>query len=135
MADCLFCGDLTCCGGSCLFCSDSSGNGSSSGGSAYILPTASRTTKGGIKIGYGLSMSDDTLNVTISGDTIIGGSSYSLQPATSSRLGGVKVGNGLTITNGILSANAQNYTLPAASDEEISAIIENYFAYSVVGGA
>lgn len=37
------------------------------GGSSYVLPTASKTVKGGVKIGNGLEMADDTLNVTISG--------------------------------------------------------------------
>lgn len=35
--------------------------------SAFELPTASTSTKGGVKIGNGLAMNGDTLNVTLSG--------------------------------------------------------------------
>lgn len=35
----------------------------------YTLPTASSTTKGGVKIGNGLSMDGDTLNVTIQSES------------------------------------------------------------------
>lgn len=41
--------------------------GTISAGGTYSLPTASTSTKGGVKIGNGLSMSGDTLNVTVSG--------------------------------------------------------------------
>ena len=70
-------------------------------GSSYTLPTASATTKGGVKIGTGLSMSGDTLNAT-------GGSNYTLPTASSSVLGGVKVGARLSISNGTLSADIQS---------------------------
>ena len=36
----------------------------------YTLPTASTSTKGGIIVGDGLAMNGDTLNVTVSGDTV-----------------------------------------------------------------
>ena len=42
-------------------------NGIASNANYYTLPTASTTTKGGIKPGTGLSMSGDTLNCTVSG--------------------------------------------------------------------
>lgn len=38
---------------------------------SYSLPTASSSTKGGIKIGNGLSMSGDTLNVTLTGGAVL----------------------------------------------------------------
>ncbi|MBR2520457.1 MAG: hypothetical protein IKE46_11860, partial [Selenomonadaceae bacterium] len=41
--------------------------GTISASSTYTLPTASTATKGGVKIGNGLSMNGDTLNVTITG--------------------------------------------------------------------
>ena len=41
-----------------------SGNISISSGSSYTLPTASSSTKGGIKVGTGLSMSSDTMSVS-----------------------------------------------------------------------
>lgn len=39
------------------------------GGEGYVLPTASTTRKGGIKVGTGLEMSGDTLNCTVEGDS------------------------------------------------------------------
>lgn len=64
----------------------------------YTLPTASTTTKGGVKVGSGLSMDGETLNAT----------GYSLPTASDDTLGGVKVGSGLTIAeDGTLSASAQ----------------------------
>ena len=80
MANCLFCGDWDCC------CGGTSGS-SSGGGTGYTLPTASTTKKGGIKVGEGLEMNGDTLNVTLEGD-------YSLPTASSTRKGGIKVRNG-----------------------------------------
>lgn len=37
----------------------------------YSLPTASSSTKGGVKIGNGLSMTGDTLNVTLTGGAVL----------------------------------------------------------------
>lgn len=86
---------------------------------SYTLPTASASTKGGIKIGKGLTMTGEVLSANAD--------NYTLPTATSSSLGGVKVGNTLTISNGVLD-------VPVASDEEISAIIENYFPASIEAG-
>lgn len=72
-------------------------DGTLSASNSYVLPTASSTTKGGIQVGTGFSMSGTTMN---------------LNTASSSTLGGVKVGNGLSISNGVLS---NNYSLPTAS--------------------
>lgn len=41
----------------------------SGGGETYTLPTANATTKGGVKIGNGLAMDGETLNVTLSAGT------------------------------------------------------------------
>ena len=71
----------------------SSGGG---GGGGYTLPTASANTKGGIKIGSGLSMSGEVLNNS-------NPTPYSLPTASGETLGGVKVGSGLSITDGVLS--------------------------------
>ena len=114
---------------------------------SYTLPTASASTKGGIKIGKGLTMTGETLSadadnytlptastsqlggvrigntLTISNGTL----NYNLPTASASQLGGVKVGNTLTISNGVLN-------VPVAGDEEISAIIENYFPASIEAG-
>lgn len=70
----------------------------SSGGSSYELPTASAETKGGVKIGSGLSMNGEVLinsNPT----------PYSLPTASDSQLGGIKVGSGLSILDGVLSVS------------------------------
>lgn len=69
---------------------------SSGGGGGYTLPTASAETKGGVKIGSGLSMSGEVLNNS-------NPTPYSLPTASAETLGGVKVGNGLTISDGVLS--------------------------------
>ena len=114
----------------------------------YTLPTASSSQLGGVKVGNTLSMSSSgvlnynlpnatsaALGGVIAGNTLTitnGTLNYNLPTASASQLGGVKVGSGLTITNGVLSANATD--LPVAGDEEISSIIQKYFAYTVVGG-
>lgn len=78
------------------------------GGSPYILPTASTSTKGGVKIGEGLSMSGEVLNNT-------NPTPYSLPTASSNTKGGVKIGNGLSVSDDVLSANSQ---LPAHTSSE-----------------
>ena len=80
----------------------------------FTAATASKL--GGVKIGQRLSITSDGV---LSADD----QTYTLPTANSSQLGGVKVGSTLTITNGTL-----NYSLPVATDEEISTIIQNYFA-------
>lgn len=76
---------------------------SSSGGDSYILPTATATRLGGIKVGENLTVTNDgTLSATGGG-----GGGYTLPPATTSSLGGVIVGDNLTIdANGRLSGQA-----------------------------
>lgn len=68
-----------------------------SGGSTYSLPTAAADTKGGVKIGAGLTMTGEVL----SNDNP---TPYSLPTAAADTLGGVKVGSGLSIADGVLSA-------------------------------
>lgn len=80
----------------------------SGGGASYILPTASTTVKGGIKVGTGLEMQGDTLNVTIDG-----GETYSEATTLSS---GLMSSADKTKLNGI-AANANYYTLPTASTD------------------
>lgn len=64
-----------------------------------ILPKASNSTLGGIKVGTGLSV--DANGVLSSQST------YTLPTASASVLGGIKIGTGLSIdANGVLSANA-----------------------------
>lgn len=71
---------------------------------AYSLPTASSTVKGGVKIGSGLQMSGEILSVDY--NTIPNKpAAYSLPVAGVNTLGGIKVGSGLNISpDGVLSA-------------------------------
>lgn len=68
------------------------------GGGQYELPTASASTKGGVKIGSGLAMEGEVLNNS-------NPTPYSLPTASAETLGGVKVGSGLSIADGVLSAS------------------------------
>lgn len=69
------------------------------GGGGYTLPTASTTTKGGVKIGVGLTMDGEVLKNT-------NPNAYTLPTADAEVLGGIKVGTGLSIDeNGVLSAS------------------------------
>ena len=80
----------------------------------YVLPTASTTVKGGIKV--------DGTSITINGSGVISASlpqSYTLPTAgtgSGGTLGGVKVdGTTITISNGIISSSvSESYTLPTA---------------------
>lgn len=100
----------------------------------YILPTASAETKGGVKIGSGLTMDEETLNaddppvtsvngqtgdVSISIPTVptnvsdfVNDAGYltSVPVATANDVGGVKVGDGLSITDGTLSVIEEEQT-------------------------
>ena len=76
-----------------------------SGGASYTLPTASASTKGGVKVGTGLSMSGDTLNCTVTSTT------YS--EATTSQAGLMSAADKSKLNN--VASNANNYTLPTAS--------------------
>lgn len=72
------------------------------GGSSYTLPTASANTKGGVKIGEGLTMDGEVLKNT----NPTPATPYTLPTASAETLGGVKVGEGLNINeSGVLSAS------------------------------
>lgn len=102
----------------------------------YVLPTASDTTLGGVKVGGGLSISDGVVSTdpipdaTTSASGLMsatdktkldGLSPYTLPAATTSSLGGVKVGSGLSIDNtGELSAD--QYQLPIASSSTLGGV-------------
>lgn len=102
----------------------------------YVLPTASDTTLGGVKVGSGLSINDDILSAdpipdaTTSASGLMsatdktkldGLSPYTLPAATTSSLGGIKVGSGLSIDNtGELSAD--QYQLPIASSSTLGGV-------------
>ena len=72
-------------------------------GGSYILPTASADTKGGVKIGSGLTMTGEVL------------SADGIPTASAETKGGVKIGSGLTMTEEVLSADAQ---VPAHTSAE-----------------
>jgi hypothetical protein len=87
------------------------------GGGGYVLPPATASTLGGIKVGSNLSItSDGTLSATG------GGSGYELPIASDSTLGGVKVGSNLSIDSetGVLSADS--YSLPTASASTLGGV-------------
>ena len=65
----------------------------------YILPTASSSTKGGVKVGDGLS---------IDSEGVLSAGAYALPTASSTTKGGVKIGSGLTMTGEVLSADVQS---------------------------
>ena len=72
------------------------------GGSSYTLPTASASTKGGVKIGEGLTMDGEVLKNNNPTPT----TPYILPTASAETLGGIKVGSNLSIDeNGVLSAS------------------------------
>lgn len=71
------------------------------GGDPYVLPTASSSVLGGIKVGSNLSIDE---NGVLSGSAPT--PPYSLPTASDSVLGGIKVGSNLNIDeNGVLSAS------------------------------
>jgi len=80
-------------------------------GSGYILPIATSSALGGVKVGSRLTINSST-GVLDANDQ-----SYTLPTASSSVLGGVKIGSGLTMdsSTGVLTANPGGYSLPIAS--------------------
>ena len=75
----------------------------------YILPTASATTLGGVKIGNNLSISSNGV--------------LSVPKATDSSLGVVQAGEGISIdSNGVISANGDGYVLPEATKNTLGGV-------------
>lgn len=81
----------------------------------YVLPTASASTLGGIKVGSGLA---------INGSGVLSATySYSLPTASPTTLGGIKVGSGLAINAfGVLSAT-YIYDLPVATAVSLGGVM------------
>lgn len=104
---------------------------SSGGGGGYTLPTASAETKGGVKIGSGLSMSGEVLNNA-------NPTPYSLPTASGEVLGGVKIGDGLSITDGVVKNTAlssiYNITLETGVSGFIKAV-KNDKGFIEISGA
>lgn len=76
--------------------SESAGNG---GGGEYVLPIASASKLGGVKVGNNLSIDGN--------GALSAPAPYTLPTASADTLGGVKVGDGLSIADGVLSADKQ----------------------------
>lgn len=88
------------------------------GGGGYVLPAATTSTLGGIKVGSGLTI--DLFGVL----TAVATSTFVLTTATTSALGGVKIGSGLSITaDGTLSAIATStYVLTTATTTHLGGV-------------
>lgn len=90
----------------------------------YVLPTATRTVKGGVIVGDGLSITSGGVLSTVSQGG--GGGSATLPVATSVTLGGVKIGSGITVTpDGTIS-------VPASSSIEDGAVTSSKLASGAV---
>ena len=74
------------------------------GGGGYVLPAATQSTLGGVKIGSGVTVTND-------GTISVSGSSYTLPPATQNSLGGVIIGSGMSVDSaGTISVSASTDT-------------------------
>lgn len=90
------------------------------GGSEYVLPPATATTLGGIKVGDHLSITPDG---RLSAE---GGGEYELPPATAATLGGVKIGEGLNVTeDGTISVQGGEAPVTSVNGKS-GAVILNY---------
>jgi len=75
----------------------------------YILPTASASTLGGVKIGS---------NVSVDADGTI-----SIPTASADTKGVIRIGSGLTVdSNGIVSASGSSYVLPQATKNTLGGV-------------
>ena len=92
------------------------GKGGGSGTDTYVLPTASESVKGGIRIGTGLEMTGESLGLSTASESVIGGAkigtglkmnsdTLELKTASESVKGGVIVGAGLTMNSDTLTLN------------------------------
>ena len=115
----------------------------------YVLPTASSTVLGGVKIGSNVQIANGTISVDLSGkvDKVTGkalstndyttaeknklagiaegANKYVLPTASATVMGGVKVGKNLTITDGVLSADQQKIDLtPYAKSADVASTYE-----------
>ena len=110
-----------------------------SGGSSYVLPQATSSALGGIKVGNTLLITDGLLNVAIANETPFtgilktklegiqaGATNYVLPTANTSIVGGVRIGTGLTVDSatGILSVNSlgAQYVLPIANESVLGGL-------------
>lgn len=109
-------------------------DGTIHGANSYTLPTMSASVKGGAKLGTGLEVDDDVLQLAGESYTTAekqklsgiesGANNYVLPAATASAIGGVKP-DGTTITvaqDGTISG-ANTYTLPPATTSTLGGVI------------
>jgi hypothetical protein len=91
----------------------------------YVLPVATASVLGGVKIGSGID---------ITGDGVISAQQYILPTATTTILGGVKIdGTSITIDgNGVISG-ASTYSLPIATDIILGGVIVDNVTITVDG--
>ena len=79
------------------------------GGGSYVLPEATASTLGGIKVGANLAINDGVLSTH---------APYELPAASNQTLGGVKVGNGLSVdANGTLSTTGLVTSIDSSSTD------------------
>lgn len=84
----------------------------------YILPIASASILGGIKVGDNLTIEEDgTLNAEAT--------EYQLPTASPTTLGGIKVGSGLNITNGVLTPTVDTILSNVSANPVTNATISN----------
>lgn len=87
--------------------------------STYQLPIASDKTRGGVRIGGGLSMAGEVLYSLVE--------NYTLTAATADELGGVKVGDGLEIVDGKLNVTISGTDYSIVSQSAINEMLNNIF--------
>ena len=84
----------------------------SEAGGNYVLPTASSTTLGGVKIGSNITISSGTISIT--GSNVTNALGYTplqtVQTASTSTLGVVKVGSNISVSSGTISLSKSNVT-------------------------
>ena len=83
-------------------------------GGNYVLPAATSTTLGGVKIGSNITNSSGTISVSKTNVTNALGytplQSYTLPTASSSTMGGVKIGSNISVSSGTISLSKSNVT-------------------------
>jgi hypothetical protein len=97
--------------------------------SSFVLPIASTTVLGGVKI--------DGSTITITGEGVISASpsGYVLPTASTTVLGGVKIdGSTITIASGVISASPSGYTLPTASTTVLGGVKVDGSSITIDGG-
>lgn len=109
-------------------------DGTIHGANSYELPTMGASVKGGAKLGAGLEIDDDVLQLAGESYTTAekqklsgiesGANNYTLPAATASAIGGVKPdGTTITIAQDGTISGANTYTLPPATTSTLGGVI------------